>query len=254
MITCSSLLTPSCQGVSRAEDRGTGKERDPGLGMPASWGAEARSACLPGAQWPVRGPERTGSHSPLPGTLQEACSCREESMAPGPCFMPPAGCRVGRGVQRPPPALRAARSPPKPCPNGAPCPLGRGWSVKGGHPPWASPGRALVPLPLAASWAAGSSPRDTQEPITGRRGRATAPGVRRAAARSCLRGPGLLGSASASAWVVVPAAASRSPRAAPAAARTRRRRGGRGTRGERRAVLGCAPPPPSPCTCCRCPG
>lgn len=38
---------------------------------------------------------------------------------------------------------------------------------------------------------AAPSPRDTQEPITGPRGRAAAPWVRRAAGRSCLRGPGL---------------------------------------------------------------
>lgn len=86
--------------------------------------------------------------------------------------------------------------------------------------------------PLAASLAALSSPRDTQDPITGWRGRATAPGVRWAVAGSCLRGPGLRGSTSARSWVVVPAAVSGSPRAAPAAAKAGRHRGGRGT-GER---------------------
>lgn len=213
----------------------------------------ARSVCLPGAQWPIRGPERTGNLPPLAGTLQEACSCGEESMAPGPCFMPPAGCRVGRGAWRPLPALRAARPPPELCPppRGI-VSSGARLVHEGRTPTLASPSGALVPPLLAASRAELSSPRDTQDPITGRRGRATAPGVRWAAARSCLRGPGLRGSASARSWVVVPAAASGSPRAAPAAAKAGRHRGGRGP-GERGGGRGWSAlrPTPCQCTCCR---
>lgn len=130
LITCSSLLTPSCVGWgwgSGAKDTGTPR------GEKGSW---LRKACLhlererglPGAQWPIRGPEKIGRLPPLSGTLQEACSCGEESMAPGPCFMPPAGCRVGRGVRRPPSPPSARCSPPSRAlsPWGAPCPLGRG--------------------------------------------------------------------------------------------------------------------------------
>lgn len=159
-------------------------------------------------------------------------------MAPGPCFMPPAGRRVGRGVRRPPPALPASRPAPELCPRGGTVSSGARLIHEGRTPSLASLSGALVTprtpprALLAASRAALSSPRDTQDPITGRRGRATAPGVRWAAARSCLRGPGLRGSPSARSWVAVPAATSGSPRAAPAAAKAGRHRGGRGP-GER---------------------
>lgn len=233
LITCSFPLNPSCQEGSGAKDTGT----PGGEGILSKEGfvrSGARSVCLTGAQWPIRGPERTGNLPPLSGTLQEACSCREESMAPRPCFMPPAGCRMRRGVWRPLPALRAARPPPELCPPRGIVSSGARLVHEGRTPTLASPSGTLVPPPLAASRAALSSPRDTQDPITGRRGPATAPGVRWAAARSCLRGPGLRGSASARSWVVVPAAAAASglPRAAPAAAKAGRHRDGRGP-GER---------------------
>lgn len=140
--------------------------------------------------------------------------------------------------------------------------------------------RGAVPWGRGQSlWALVNRSRDTQEPITGPRGRAAARWVRRAAGRSCLRGPGAhvrrwrsgsadeRGRGRGSAQLdrrsrcrsrrVVPAAAPGSPRAtasraAPAPA-SRGQHGGRGGPGERspgarsaeRGACEAAPPLPA---------
>lgn len=104
--------------------------------------------------------------------------------------------------------LHIVPHPPTPCPLAAPCPPGPsrgGWGcgcsgtagspssspsflgaargdvrVSSARGPDPEPHRLAAPLP-----------RDTQEPITGLRGRAAAPWVRRGAGYSCLRGSGL---------------------------------------------------------------
>lgn len=65
-------------------------------------------------------------------------------MAPGPCFMPPAGRRVGRGVRRPLPALPASRPAPELCPRGGTVSSGARLIHEGRTPSLASLSGALV--------------------------------------------------------------------------------------------------------------
>lgn len=108
-----------------------------------------RERGLPGAQWPIRGPEKIGRLPPLSGTLQEACSCGEESMAPdlASCHLPGAEWGVGCGDLRPLCALLAPL--PSSVPVGRTVSSGARLIHEGRTPTLASLSGALVPPPPA---------------------------------------------------------------------------------------------------------
>jgi hypothetical protein len=193
-----------------------------------------RERGLPGAQWPIRGPEKIGRLPPLSGTLQEACSCGEESMAPdlASCHLPGAEWGVGCGDLRPLCALLAPL--PSSVPVGRTVSSGARLIHEGRTPTLASLSGALVPPP----------PPPASRCVPGRpvlTSRHTGSHHGAAGLGHCAWGA-VGGRALMSPWagaarlallsLLVPAAASGSPRAAPAAAKAGRHRGGRGP-GER---------------------
>lgn len=250
---------------------------------------------------PAVTPEKPGasrSLRPFRGTRQGVCGWLLERKRPCFCRLVRCGSKRGWGCgDLPTLSLRAATPTHNALsPSGHRVPwgsagVGCGRPGRAGRPPYPHRGslerprgRARVPgagpqapdlLPLRS---AAPSPRDTQEPITGPRGRAAAPWVRRAAGRSCLLGLGAharrwrSGSAderrrgrgssrlSRRSRRVVPANAAApgstraaASRAAPAPAR-RGQHGGRGGPGERspgapspeRGAREAAPPPARP--------
>lgn len=133
------------------------------------------------------------------------CGCWK-GRDPVSCHLPGAGSRRGWGCGALPElSPHADPHPPVPCPLGL---SGGEVGVAGQEGLIAPPTQGNSPVSLERLQGtctrprrgdrdpdpyqpAAPSPRDTQEPITGPRGRAAAPWVRRAAGRSCLRGPGL---------------------------------------------------------------
>lgn len=172
-------------------------------------------------------------------------------MAPRPCSMPPAGCRVGRGVRRPPPAQRAAR----PLPSSVPASSGARLVHEGRTPTLASRSRALVPPPLAASR---GRPVLTSRHAGSHHG-AAGPGH---CAWGAVGGRALMSPRAGAARLGLRSLLGRRPRCCRVRIASRRARSCQGRATPRRAAggdpgsaewagPGSAPPPPCLCTCCR---